>query len=53
MDLVWLYPFSMNTLVYIEQSALGTKLNLLDIDFGKVMQPREILFKLDPECKVL
>lgn len=40
-DLVWLYPFSKNMLIYIEQSALGTKLNLIDFKKCLVLKSQE------------
>lgn len=40
-DLVWLYPFHQKKLIYIEQSALGTKLNLVDVRKCAVIEHRE------------
>lgn len=40
-DLVWLYPFRLQKLIYIEQSALGTKLNLIDLKSCEVIEIRE------------
>jgi hypothetical protein len=40
-DLVWLYPFNKNQLIYIEQSALGTKLNLVDVSKCQILMSRE------------
>jgi hypothetical protein len=40
-DLVWLYPFTKNKLIYIEESALGTKLNLADVSKCQILMSRE------------
>lgn len=40
-DLVWLYPFNKNKLIYIEESALGTKLNLVDVSTCQILTSRE------------
>ena len=40
-DLVWLYPFHLQKLIFIEQSALGTKLNLVDIDKCEIIESQE------------
>ena len=40
-DLVWLYPFSKNQLIYSEESALGTKLNLVDVSKCQILISRE------------
>lgn len=40
-DLVWLYPFDKNMLIYIEESALGTKLNLVDFSKCQILMSRE------------
>jgi hypothetical protein len=41
-DLVWLYPFHHNKLIYAEKSALGNKLNLVDINSCKSISQQNI-----------
>lgn len=52
-DLVWLYPFSMKTLIYVEQSVLGTKLNLVDVEHCKVVQTRETAAEYGVDNKIV
>lgn len=41
-DVVWLYPFHLQKLIFIEESALGTKLNLVDINKCEIIDDRQV-----------